>query len=89
MLFLPAWSLFLSSLRQTNVDEWSSYGKQSDKAFGAEVVGHEISAEDDRQSLVGREQDQGRSILMPLTLTFATILEYVVDASSIPVLRVA
>ena len=38
MLFLPAWSLFLSSLRQTNVDEWSSYGKQSDETFGAEAV---------------------------------------------------
>lgn len=66
MLFLPAWSLFLSSLRHTNVDEWSSYGKQSDKAFGTEAVGQEISTEDDRHGLAGGggEQEKGRGSLM-------------------------
>lgn len=43
MLFLPSWSLLLSSLRHTNVDEWSSYGKQSEivgTAAAGQQAGH-------------------------------------------------
>lgn len=61
MLFLPSWLLFLSLLRHTNVDEWSSYGKQSDKTFGTKaVIGKGISTEDDRQRLTVGELDKVR-----------------------------